>query len=196
MTLSNHEPFDVPGRPRFDPVDEGNRFRNSAAYTDECLGRYFSEVRKHDWFHNTLFVIVADHGHILPKKKNDVFPDSRKIPLVFYGDVILPEYKGLMVSHLGNQHDLPKTVASLLGWSESDDFRWSRNLLDSASPKFAYYQIEHVLGWVTQKEWYAYSYNLDAVIAGSGGPGSAPGKHQFTNGQAYIQSLYEEYRKY
>lgn len=40
LTLSSHEPFDVPMR-RFE-----NRYLNSVAYTDSCLGVFVSDLKK------------------------------------------------------------------------------------------------------------------------------------------------------
>jgi phosphoglycerol transferase MdoB-like AlkP superfamily enzyme len=45
FTLSSHEPFDVPGQPRFHNKNEPAFFRNSVAYTDHVPGRFLQQAR-------------------------------------------------------------------------------------------------------------------------------------------------------
>ncbi len=59
MTTSNHRPFTYPAG-RIDIPSRTNR-SGAVKYTDYAVGRFIREARKHDWFDNTMFVIVADH---------------------------------------------------------------------------------------------------------------------------------------
>ena len=195
MTLSNHEPFDVPGPARFTGNSDPARFRNSAAYTDAMLGEYFEKVKSHSWYKNTLFVIVADHGHELPRMTNVYYPESHKIPLLFYGDVIKPEFKGAIVTKLGGHHDIASTLIAQLNVRQ-EKFPWSKNLLNPTTKSFAYYQIDHLLGWIDPEFWFGYSYNRNKYIARSY---TVPQSHLDSmrlDGQAFMQVLYETYRKY
>ena len=129
MTLSNHEPFDVPGPKRIDGSSEPDKFRNSAAYTDACLGDYFSKAKLQSWYKNTLFILVADHGHHLPMKRLILEPDSRRIPLLFFGDVLKPEFRGMKIHTAGGHHDIPSTLLYQLALNTST-YTWSKNLLN------------------------------------------------------------------
>jgi phosphoglycerol transferase MdoB-like AlkP superfamily enzyme len=42
MTLTNHEPFDMPAKPHFAGDSVKNKFKSTAYYTDSCLNVYFS----------------------------------------------------------------------------------------------------------------------------------------------------------
>lgn len=195
MTLSNHEPFDVPGATRFPGNSDPDRFRNSAAYTDACLGEYFQQVKDQPWYNNTLFIVVADHGHSLPNYRNVYFPDSHRIPFFFYGEVILPEFRGALVTKLGCHHDLPATLLPQLGIN-SKEFEWSKNLMNPTVMPFAYYQIDQLAGWIDSQYWYGYSYSRNNILARSY---NAPAAHIDTMkmyGQAFVQKLFDAYKSY
>nr|MDQ3017728.1 sulfatase-like hydrolase/transferase [Bacteroidota bacterium] len=93
LTLSSHEPFEVPMETKFPGKNESDKFRNAAYYTDRCLGEYFRKAKLEPWFDNTLFILVADHGHRLPKKTNLNLPQAKRIPLLFYGNVLRDDLK-------------------------------------------------------------------------------------------------------
>ncbi len=194
MTLSNHEPFDVPEPTRFPGNSEADRFRNAAAYTDACIGKYMQDVRKEPWYPNTLFIFVADHGHRLPFYRDEVFPNTKHIPLLFYGDVLLPQFKGKRVSKMGGHHDLPATLLPQMHMDASA-YTWSKNLLSSGTKSFAYYQIEYVMGWIEGKDYFVYSYPRNDLLVDSIYTKS---QHDalVQRGQAFIQKLYGEYLDY
>jgi len=61
MTTSNHKPFTfregVPGvRP------QGGGRKAGVRYADYALGYFIEQARGHDWFDDTVFVVLADHG--------------------------------------------------------------------------------------------------------------------------------------
>ena len=195
MTLSNHEPFDVPGPLRIPGDDDPSRFRNAAAYTDAMIGKYFSQAKDQAWFKNTLFILVADHGHGLPQKRNVYYPESHRIPMIFYGNVIKPEFRGAIASKLGGHHDLAATLLPQMGIA-STEFNWSKNLLNPTSKPFAYYQIDHLVAWIDSNFWFGYSYNRKKFIARSYTVSEDHLEKMKIDGQAFVQLLYEQYRNY
>ena len=195
MTLSNHEPFDVPGSVRFPGESDPDRFRNSAAYTDACLAEYFEKVKDQSWYKNTLFIIAADHGHSLPKYRNVYFPESHRIPFFFFGEVIKSEFRGAEVTKLGGHHDLPATLLPQLGLS-ADSFAWSKNLLNPTVTPFAYYQIDQLAGWIDSDYWYGYSYSRNNILARSYNASTARIDTMKMNGQAFVQKLFDAYKAY
>jgi phosphoglycerol transferase MdoB-like AlkP superfamily enzyme len=196
MTLSNHEPFDVPGVKRINGNSEPDRFRNSAAYTDACLSVFFAKAKMQQWYRNTLFILVADHGHSLPLNRSIYYPESHHIPLLFYGDVIRPEFRGAVVTTLGNHHDIPATLFFQFDKNKAKQFVWSKNLLNPTVRPFAYYQIDHLLGWIDQKYWFGYSYNRKKFVARSYVvPHDHLGKMTI-EGQSFEQVLYKNYLAY
>lgn len=195
MTLSNHEPFDVPGKVRISGNSEADKFRNSAAYTDACLGDYLKKASKQPWYANTLFIIVADHGHRLPMHRLILEPDSRRIPLLFFGEVIKPEYRGMKVHIAGGHHDIPTTLLSQMAINTSA-YEWSKNLLNPLTPSYSFYQFEETFGLIENKKWVVYSYNTEKVINHSHPLSSSETDSLLLKGQAYMQKLYAQYQKY
>ncbi len=194
MTLSTHEPFDVPGQSRFKGNSEANLFRNAAAYTDSCLGAYLHSVKKEPWYPNTLFIIVADHGHRLPKYRSELQPETRHIPLLFYGEVVKPEFRGMRIATWGSHHDIAKTLLTQLKMP-AEKYSWSKNLLSPGVRNFAYYQIESVVGWIEDRNYVVYLYPDEGLLIDSAGT-KARSDELLLHGQAYVQKLYSEYLAY
>ena len=71
--------------------------------------------------------------------------------MFLYGDVIKPEFRGIQITKLGGHHDLPGTLLPQLG-IDASAFAWSKNLLTPGAKNFAYFQMEHVLGWMEEKD--------------------------------------------
>lgn len=196
MTLSNHEPFDVPGIARFPGTSDADQFRNSAAYTDAVIGQFLSQAKEQSWYKNTLFIIAADHGHSLPMHRNVYYPDSHRIPLIFFGDVIKFEFRGAIVKKLGGHHDLAGTLLPQLKMKAASQFMWSKNLLNPTVKPFAYYQIDHLVGWIDPDYWFGYSYNRNKFIARSYNVSQNHLDSMRTDGQSFVQVLYDNYKKY
>ncbi|NOX75040.1 MAG: LTA synthase family protein [Gammaproteobacteria bacterium] len=110
LTLSNHEPFDVP------PVDyslyEQPRAtqNNAAQYADYALGEFFRQARKSAYFDNTVFLVVADHG--VEIRARGLIPAAKyHIPGLILASGLEPQ----RFTRLASQIDLPPTVLGLLG---------------------------------------------------------------------------------
>ena len=152
FTLSSHEPFDVPMRPRFPGPEEEDLFRNSVAYTDHALGQFLRAARQQPWWDNTLVVLVADHGHTLPGWSANEAPDKFRIPLLLTGGALRPEVAGRTVATFGSQTDVAATLLTQLGLP-TGEYAWSRNLLAPAPAVapggFAFYCFTDGFGLIT-----------------------------------------------
>ena len=145
FTLSSHSPFDQPMPEMLHWDVKERKFINSAYYTDWCLGKYFEKVRKEPWYKNTLFVLVADHSHGTNQDYPTTTPMFHHIPMLFYGDVIKPEYRGYKCDKLGGHHDLASTLLHQLNL-DAKPFKWSIDLLNPSSPAYGYYSFEEGVG--------------------------------------------------
>ena len=148
FTLSSHEPFEVPMKPRFRGTDEATKFRNSMAYTDYALGQFLAQARRQPWYAHTLLVLCADHGHPLPDYAPNDQPRNFHVPLLLAGGALRPEARGQVRPVVGSQTDVAATLLAQLGLP-ADDFVWSRNLLAPAAPSFAFYTYTDGFGTVT-----------------------------------------------
>ena len=130
MTLSSHEPFETPIATPFPGKDLPSKFRSAAWYTDKCLGEYFEKAKKQPWYKNTLFVLVADHGHLLPLERDYYDVENRHIPLLALGGALEENLKGQKINVTGNQNCLEKFGAASKRFSLRGHrhFRWRTTL--------------------------------------------------------------------
>ncbi len=120
FTISTHSPYDMPMEWVLDWAGKGNGYINSGYYTDRCIGDFIREAKQQSWFENTLFIFVADHSHHSYKHWGYYSPEYRRIPILFYGNVIKDEYQGTQINKLGTQVDLPSTLINQMGWDAGD----------------------------------------------------------------------------
>jgi phosphoglycerol transferase MdoB-like AlkP superfamily enzyme len=146
MTLSNHNPFDVP----MDPVFPGNSyldlFYNSSYYADKCLGEFISKAKSTDWYTNTLFIMVADHGTRI-ENENEYDLKRFKIPMLWLGGAL--SIDSLKITQYGSQTDIPKTLLGQLNLP-ADHYDFGKNLLDPSSPSFAFYCYQNGFGMISE----------------------------------------------
>jgi phosphoglycerol transferase MdoB-like AlkP superfamily enzyme len=155
LTLTSHEPFEIPRADYFPVNNEPDRFRNAVRYTDDCLKKYFESAKQQPWYSNTIFILMADHGHLLPKQRDYYDVLSHKIPLIVFGEALTNEYKGKKMAITGGQHDLPATLLQQLN-IPADDFYWSNNLTDTCRNGFTYIDLDQTLGWITDQGSFTY----------------------------------------
>ena len=114
MTTSNHRPFTYPDG-RIDIPSPGGR-EGAVKYTDFAIGQFIDQARKHPWFDDTLFVIIADHCASV-SGKTELPVAKYHIPLILYGPkLVKPSHYSRMVSQI----DVPPTLFAILG-VEGDD---------------------------------------------------------------------------
>lgn len=187
-TLSLHQPYDVPYDSKWNGPTEREKFLNCAAFADYAIGEFFRQAAGEPWFENTVFVLVADHGHLQPNKCNMDTPRARQVPLIITGPAVSPAWRGRRIETISNHHDIPATLLAALGVA-SDSFPWSKNLLAGNAPDFAYYSNENGLGWITpegaafyrfaEKRWQNFYGNLSTQSK--------------TSARAYLQVMYDDY---
>ena len=196
-TLTNHEPFVMPGKPHFPGKDVADMFRSTAYFTDSSLNAYFGYARKQAWYKNTLFVLIADHGHRLPLSTHMAYdPAKYHIPLLFYGEVIKPEYRGQKINKLGNQTDVAATILAQLDMPHAQ-FKWSKNLLNPYSKEFAFFDWDNGFGFMTQQQQISYDNSGQQTIykGNKAAPDSITQKTLRT-GKAFMQQIFTEYLDY
>lgn len=194
LTLSSHEPFEIPVPSKFTKKDLPSKFRKAAHYTDQCLANFIQQAKKANWYKNTLFVIVADHGHRLPREYKTAYDVLKfRIPMVFYGDVIKDEYKHLVVDKIGSQTDIAHTLLSQLNITDSSYF-WSKDLFNKSSKNFAFYSYDNGLGWVDEHNRYTMD-NITKELT-SRKNYSKKWDDKMLNGKAYMQMVFTQYLNY
>lgn len=193
LTLTNHEPYVLPGKPRFGAADNNAKFKSTAYYTDSCINAFLNTARRQPWYKNTLFVFIADHGHILPKDRVDVFrPERYHVPLLFYGDVIKDEFKGVRFANVGSQTDVAATVLGQLN-IPAKEFTWSKNLLNPYTKPFAFFSWDNGMGFINSKQCVTFD-NVGKVILYNSNDKDKNGTNDaLNNAKAYLQTVYQQF---
>ena len=109
LTVSNHRPYTYPeGRI---PETEQSR-ENAVKYADWALGYFFREARQHEFFKNTIFLVMGDHGARV--YGSQLFPmSSYSVPVLMIQPD--PASVGSRCHTLGCSLDIPTILMGQLG---------------------------------------------------------------------------------
>ena len=119
LTLSSHEPWDVP----MHRLSEAKP--NAFAYTDSCIGAFVSYLKTTPLWDSLLVIVVPDHG--IPYGDVHSTSDVRaaRIPMVWVGGAVR---RPCEIDCLMSQSDLAATLLAQLGL-DTRSFVFSRNVL-------------------------------------------------------------------
>lgn len=123
LTLSSHEPFEVP----YKRIDE--QIPNAFAFTDDCLGRFVERVRKTELWRNLLIVCIPDHGFQYPA--NITHEQHHHNTMLWIGGAVKAPRR---VTTIMNQSDMAATLLGQLGIGH-EAYTFSRDVL---SPEYKY----------------------------------------------------------
>ncbi len=140
LTLSSHQPFDVPEQMGFsDPLI------NSMAYCDAKIGEMVEKLEGSAAWDNLLLMIVADHTIAYSHDVEYNAPNRHRIPMIWSGGALAK--RGVEQQFL-NQTDIAPTLLGSLG-VDIEDFIFGENIFgDNASPRFGYYTFNDGFGVV------------------------------------------------
>jgi phosphoglycerol transferase MdoB-like AlkP superfamily enzyme len=153
MTLSSHEPFDVPGPVRVPGGDGESRFLNALAYTDHVLGEFLARAEREPWWAETLVIIVADHSKKLPR--TDALAAYKSAgtwyhtPMLWLGGALAE--RGRAIDTIGSQTDLAPTLLARLGLPGAGRYRFGRDLFARGLTPYAFYGFDDGFGLVTDR---------------------------------------------
>lgn len=110
LTVSNHKPYAFP-EGHIAPEFNAHKRNNAVRYADWALGRFMRNARTHEFFSNTLFVLMGDHGARVYGSAQIPLP-SYEVPILFYKPGTM---KPSRVATLTSSLDIPPTVLGLVG---------------------------------------------------------------------------------
>ena len=181
QTSSSHEPFEVPYRRL------ANDRLNAFAYTDSCVGDFVKRFRELPQWKNTVIVFVPDHLGAYPEQLNNQSVDRYQIPLLLVGGAISEPRR---IDVYGSQHDIAATLLAQLSLPHQK-FVFSKDMLNPASPHFAFFAVPDLFGMVTPENLLIFNCEADAVAVDEG---TAKGGNLLP-GKAYLQKLYDDIAK-
>lgn len=191
FTGSTHSPYDFPKRKNQTYVGPEQEYMNSMIYADESLHQFIEKCKKESWYKNTLFVLVADHGHTTPDLSNPNNGDYFHIPLLFFGEVLKKEFRGKKIDIVGSQNDIVATLLQQMKLPTAG-YPWSKNLLNPSTKSFALHTVTRGYGWITDTG--NFSYNLDSKSFLDQNYTPAELKKQSTVCKAYLVELYRQFK--
>lgn len=179
LTLSSHEPFDVPFAKFDDPM------LNAMAFTDACLGRFVERVRQTPVWKDLLVILIADHAYPYPYGIANSDALRHRIPMLWLGGAVR---RPAVVETYGSQSDLAATLLAQLGIAHGD-FLFSRDLFDPARPKFGYWCFNNGFGVADAGGTTIFDCTSARVIS----PDSTAA--QLRDGKAMLQTTYKAIRE-
>jgi len=184
LTLSSHEPFEVPMKPVFKGTDILSRFKNSIYYTDKSLGEFIDKAKNTEWWKRTLVIIMADHcrrnSETIPAYSETIF----KIPMLWMGGAVA--VRDTVISKPCSQFDLAATLSSQINFP--DVFPFSKNILSDGIKEFAFYTYNEGFAFITDSSKIIFDIKLNAPVEKSGKPETAE-----KYGKSFLQVLFDDY---
>lgn len=172
QTADNHRPFTIPEEDadferRVVPEDTLRKYGfeslkefQAFCYTDYCFEKFMDYARQQQWFDNTIFVFIGDHG--VGGETSYIYKDSlinlgrltdEHVPLLFYApELLTPALHTETVSQI----DVFPTIAGMLHQPYLNT-TLGRDLLNSPGKTDAAFIIHHdegMIGMVTDRFYF------------------------------------------
>jgi len=146
LTLSNHEPFEVPsGRTSFLPAtSRENRVLNAYRYADWAVGEFLRVASSAAYFRRTIFVLVPDQERTVDRRQLLDF-EGYHLPCILYAPDIVPAGR---IRAVASQTDIPPTVLALLGGTYEHCFLGRNMLRVEEDDGFAFLRDHNRLGFL------------------------------------------------
>ncbi len=163
FTLTSHEPFEIPTTYKYGEQTEEQKFLSTHYYTDSAIFRFVETFKKTPVWDSTLVIIMADHGHLLPKHPSGYYaPEKFHIPMLWLGGALAVQDS--VCSTYSSQVDLPFTLLNQLG-IDAGHYALSNSLFRSDSNDFAQYMFNNGFGIVNRSGHLLYDYNQNKPIS-------------------------------
>lgn len=179
LTLSSHEPFEVPYHHLEDP------YLNSMAFTDSCIGSFIGQLKELPVWKNTLVILVSDHGYRYPASLTDYEPRRFHIPMIWLGGAIK---EPAIIDTYANQTDLAATLLSQLNLPH-DSFTFSRDILAPGYPEYAFYTFPNGFGFIDSTGISVYDNESNKPLIESPAENS---NERLNKGKVLLQTLYDD----
>lgn len=179
LSLSSHEPFDVPYNRLPDKID------NAFAYTDSCLGAFVDSLRQTPVWDNLLVMILPDHGFRYTKNGLSSDPHVHHIPVLWIGGAVR---EPLVIDRFIGQTDMAATILGQLGIDHSD-FLFSRNVLSASyTYPFSFYTYNNGLCFIDSTGVTLYDDDASECLIND----SDGSELRLDRGKAILQTLYDD----
>lgn len=187
LTLTSHEPFIIPIKAFLPGSNDDVLFLNSLHYTDQVLFDFITKAKNMSWWDNTLIIITADHGSILPGQSKNWEAKRYHIPVLWLGGAL--NVNDTIIPNLSSQTDIASTLLGQLE-IEAADFIFSKNILSPNYSPRAFYTFTDGFGWMQPGR-----FNVFNTITKKYNDKKPYVEHlSEKQGKAYLQLLFEDFK--
>lgn len=148
LTISTHESLTLPKKSEFIPKMKKDSYNALYEYTDWCFSEFFKNSSKQDWFNNTIFAIIADHGQNFDPTY-DVPLSYLHSPMIFYSPAYIKPGK---YENFGLQIDLFPTLMGFLRLPYVNN-TFGIDLIREKRP-FSYFSSDDKFGCINNDYYY------------------------------------------
>lgn len=148
LSISNHPPYVIPKDFKTHSSTDEHRI---VEFADHALKEFIDEAKQQEWFDNTIFVFVGDHGKIVGTPRSDMPLSFNHVPLFIYSPSFIEPRQ---IQDLGGQVDIAPTILGLLNIDYTDN-GFGVNLLQEKR-KAAFFTSDDAIGCVNDSLFYIY----------------------------------------
>lgn len=180
LTLSSHEPFEVPHNAL------SNKILNSTHFTDEALGEMIAQWKDSPAWDNMLVILIADHGMGYPEGVPLGALSRQRIPMIWTGGAVKEVRQ---IDTYGSQSDMAATLLSQMGLAyENNPF--SKNILDPEQPHFGFWTYNNALGMIDEDGYVVFDCTGNRIMEQEGE--EAHVEQLLEGGKAILQTLHTD----
>lgn len=179
LTLSSHEPFEVPYNRLEHP------YLNSVAFTDSCVGDLVDKIKKTPVWDDLLIVFISDHGYAYPETLKMYEPSRYHIPCLWIGGAVKAP---TVIDNYISQTDLAATLLGQLDLNK-EEFKFSRDLFSDDYSEFAFYTFNNGFAFIDSTGVSVYDNAAEAPLIEEPQNNST---ERLNKGKAILQTLYQD----
>jgi len=157
LTISNHPPYIVPDE--FESVSNKVQYQ-IVAFADDAIRQFMEGARKEEWYKNTIFVLLGDHGKIVGSQTYEMPLSYNHVPFILYSPTF--DDAPQQFPQLGGQVDVSPTLMGLLNHTYQNN-TFGVDLFKTNRPNM-FFSSDDALGCINHE--FFYTYNFKAKIDG------------------------------
>lgn len=158
LTLSSHEPFEVPEH------NFSNKILNAAHFTDKALGKMIRSWQVSPAWDNLLIILIADHGMPYPEGVPTGALSRQRIPMLWLGGAIK---QPCVIETYGSQSDMAATLLAQMG-IEYENNPFSRDILNPNIAHFGFWTYNNAFGMIDEQGHVVYNCTGERVTEQEG----------------------------
>lgn len=196
-TLVNHEPYTLKEGYKFGNKTKSDAYRSTSYYTDTMFNSFIEQSKKEDWYKNTVFVVVSDHGSIYPNEKHGLEdPNRYHIPLFIFGGALKEEYRGKVIDDVVSQLDVASTLWGFVSKDKSP-FKYSTNLFAKDRQNIAFFNSNNTFGVITNNQAVSFDMQGHKIAFVQNKKESVESVSDLINlSKAYYQTVFKDFLSY